>query len=108
MQLPLEKLTTNSTKPQVEKGICGNTSLWLIAIILQLHNCHFTSILFEPIDVAAQAKAAGDKFPNNHVQIKGDYFSMNKVDVSWEIGHVGVSDYLHKYWPIAYQISKGE
>ena len=40
---------------------------------------HFTSILLEPIDVAARAKAAGDMLPSNHVQLEGDYFSMNKV-----------------------------
>ena len=40
---------------------------------------HFTSILLEPIDVAAWAKAAGDMLPDNHVQLEGDYFSMNKV-----------------------------
>ena len=43
---------------------------------------HFTSILFEPIDVAAPAKAVGDMFPDNHVQLEGDYFSMNKIDAS--------------------------
>ena len=64
--------------------------------------------MFEPSDVAARGKAAGDIFPDNHVQLKGDYFSMNKVDASWEVGHVGVSDLLHQYWPVAYQIAKGE
>ena len=43
---------------------------------------HFTSILFEPIDAAAWAKAVGDMFPGNHVQLEGDYFSMNKIDAS--------------------------
>ena len=46
-------------------------------------------------------------FPGNHVQLEGDYFSMNKVDASWEVGHVGVSDYKHSYWPLIYQIAKG-
>ena len=69
---------------------------------------HFTSILFKPIDVEARAKAVGDMFPDNHVQLKGDYFSMNKVDASCEVGHVGVSDLLHQYWSIAYQIAKGD
>ena len=68
---------------------------------------HFTSILLEPIDVVARSKAAGDMFPDNHVQLEGDYFSMNKVDASWEVGHVGVSDYKHSYWPVVYQIAKG-
>ena len=46
--------------------------------------------------------------PDNHVQLEGDYFSMNKVDASWEVGHVGVSDFIHYYWPLAYQIAKGK
>ena len=53
---------------------------------------HFTSILFEPIDVAARAKAAGNMFPENHVQLEGDYFSTNKVDASWKVGRVWVLD----------------
>ena len=68
---------------------------------------HFTSILLEPIDIGGRSKAAGDMFPDNHVQLEGDYFSMNKVDASWEVGHVGVSDYKHSYWPLVYQIAKG-
>ena len=69
---------------------------------------HFTSILLEPIDVAAREKAAGDMLPDNHVQLEGNYFSMNKVDASWEVGHVGVSDLIHFYWPLTYQqIAKG-
>ena len=63
---------------------------------------HFTSILLEPTDVASWAKAARDMLPDNHVQLEDDYFSMNKVDASWEVGHVGVSDYIHFYWPLAY------
>ena len=47
---------------------------------------HFTSILLEPIDVAARAKAVGDMLPDNHVQLEGDYFSTNKIDASWEVG----------------------
>ena len=69
----------------------------------------FSSILLEPIDISARAKAAGDMLPDNHVQIEGDYFSMNKVDASWEVGHVGVSDLIHFYWPLAaYQIAKSK
>ena len=68
----------------------------------------FTSILFEPVDVAARACAAGNTFPGNHVQLEGDYFELNKVDASWEVGHVGVSDYGKKYWLITYQIAKGK
>ena len=69
---------------------------------------HFNSILLEPIDVADRANAAGDMLPDNHVQLEGDYFSMNKVDASWEVGHVGVSDLRHQYWPLTYQIAKGK
>ena len=62
----------------------------------------------EPIDVAARANAAGAMLPDNHVQLESDYFFMNKVDASWEVGHVGVSDLLHQYWPLTYQIAKGK
>ena len=64
--------------------------------------------MFEPIDVAAWAEAVVDMFPGNRVQLEGGNFSMNTVDASWEVGHVGVSDYLHQYWSISYQIAKSE
>ena len=64
--------------------------------------------MFEPIDVETRAKAVGDMFLDNHVQLEGDYFLTNKVDASWEVGHVGVSDLLHQYWPIDYQIVKDD
>ena len=57
---------------------------------------HFTSILFELVDVTAWAKAVGNMSPDNHVQLER------------EVGHFGVSDLLHQYWPIAYQIAKGD
>ena len=86
--------------------------MWKYIVVIDrnfsLTTDHFTSILFEPADVTAWAKAVGNMSPNNHVQLERDYFSMNKVDKSWEVGHVGVSDLLHQYCPIVYKIAKGE
>ena len=43
---------------------------------------HFTRILFEPIDAEARTKAVSEMIFDNHVQLEGDCFSMNKVDAS--------------------------
>ena len=62
----------------------------------------FTGISLEPINVVKCARAARDTFAEDYVQLEGDYFSLNKIDASWGVGHVRVSDYGQKYWPITY------
>ena len=68
----------------------------------------FNNILFAPVDAHERAKAAADTFPGRKVQLETDYFSVNKVGASWEVGHVGVSDYAHKYWPLVFQIARSD
>ena len=65
----------------------------------------FTKVLFCLTDVGECAAAAGSTFPNRHVQLETDYFG---VGGPWQVGHVGVSDYNHRYWPLAFQIAKSE
>ena len=67
-----------------------------------------SSVILEPVDAAERATAACNTFPCHFVQLEGDYFYMNKIDAAWVIGHAGVSDYHHKYWPLVYQITKSE
>ena len=50
----------------------------------------FNNILFAPVDAHERAKVAGDTFPGMKVQLETDYFSVNRVGASWEVGHVGI------------------
>ena len=71
------------------------------------HNAgKFTKVLFTVTDIAQRCAAAASTFPNGKVQLETDYFTV--VGVPWQVGHIGVSDYNHKYWGLAFQISDSE
>ena len=68
----------------------------------------FTKILFAPADAELRARGAGITFVKRHVQLETDYFKIHGDESDWQVGHVGVSDYEHKYWPLAFQVAKSE
>ena len=65
-------------------------------------------MLFSPVAAVKRAACAADTFPGRKVQLEGDYFEVNKFNASWVVGHVGVSEYTHKYFPLVCQISHTE
>ena len=67
-----------------------------------------TNIVFHPVDVCNRASRIAATFPNGEVQIEGDCFCVNQINVSWDVGRCGSSDYNRSYWPITWQIALTE
>ena len=65
----------------------------------------FTKITFCVTDIAKRCKAAASMYPDGQVQLETDYLG---VGGPWVLGHVGVSDYNHKYWLLVIQIALSE
>ena len=67
----------------------------------------FTNIIFAPTDYKERCAKAACMYPGGKVQLEIDFFHPNE-EMPYQVGHVGVSDCNHKYWPIAYIIAPRE
>ena len=70
-------------------------------------NGQANQITFVPTDVRERVDAARSMFPGGQVQIEIDFF-YPREDTRVQVGHVGFSDFKHRYWPIAFAIAPSE
>ena len=92
--------TTSTWKEYMWKYIC------VVKHDYNIRTGTFTKILFTVTDIGKRCKAAAATYPDGKVQLETDYFGVDGGP--WQVGHIGVSDYKHKYWPLAFQIADSE
>ena len=67
----------------------------------------FNQITFAPTDFQERCAKAVSMYPEGKVQLEIDFFQPRE-NVPMQVGHVGISDFNHKYWPIAFMVSESE
>ena len=67
----------------------------------------FNQITFAPTDFQERCAKAVSMYPEGKVQLEIDFFHPRE-NVPMQVGHVGLSDMNHKYWPIAFMVSESE
>lgn len=67
----------------------------------------FTHVTFAPADVAERCANAAAMYPNGKVQLEMDFF-YPREEGPIQVGHAGISDCHHKYWPLVYSVTPSE
>jgi GNAT superfamily N-acetyltransferase len=121
LKTPFEDRTTeglppndNGNNPFMDSE-CFNSIFKTIEVVDEDYGSgNFSFCLFVVKDahkIAEMAAKMYDHLPEDERkgQFEADFFQLPNVEnKAWQVGHVGVSDFLHRYWPMVYVVSKSE
>ena len=69
---------------------------------------NWSFIIYEFTNAEGVARKATEMFPDKSVQLEMDFFRGVCHGDDWQVGHIGLSDRNHRYWPLSFIIAKSE